>query len=266
MISLIIQEIFKANETKEIRLYGLSGHDIYRVNGNVNKGIKIRIIGGDDKDSISVSGSGKKVQLYDDHKNIFELHSKARLHLSSDSMVHAFDYDAFRPEKKGLRPTAGYNDEDRIFVGLAYGWQHHSFRKIPFAFRQNIGANYSISQKAFSALYTGIFPKLIGGWDLLLKGNYDAVRWTYFFGLGNETSFTNTKSYYRMRTAGWLGSVGLNRVIGVSNITFSGFYNSVRILRDAGKFITNNYLPAHPENMRTNSFAGGQLIIMLHAC
>ena len=250
---------FLANETKEIRLYGLSGKDIYRVDGTADRAIKLRIIGGDNIDSINVSGGGKKVQVYDDTKNIFETHSKARLHLFSDSTVHAFNYDAFLPEKKGLKPALGYNDDDRLYVGLGYNWQHQSFRKLPYAFKQTLGVNYSISQKAISTTYTGIFPKSIGGWNLLLKGNYDAVRWTYFFGLGNGTPYTNAKLYYRMRTAEWLGSVGLNRVVGLSNITLSGFYNSVKILRDANKFITNDYLQAHPENSLTNSFAGGSV-------
>ena len=250
---------FLANETSEIRLYGLSGKDIYMVNGKASRAITIRIIGGDEKDSISISGSGKKVQIYDDAKNIFELHSKSRLHLSSDSTVHAFNYDAFIADKKLMRPALGFNDEDRLFVGLGYSWQHQSFRKSPFAFKQAIGVNYSISQKAFSTTYTGIFPKSIGGWNLLLKGNYDAVRWTYFFGLGNETSYLNAKKYYRLRTAEWLGSVGLNRVIGLSNVTLSGFYNSVRVLHDADKFFTKDYLPAHPESSNSNSFVGGSV-------
>lgn len=248
---------FTATETNEIRLYGLSGKDIYNIDGDARKSIMIRIIGGDNMDSISTSGQGKKVHVYDDHKNIFDLHSGTRLHLSSDSSVHAFNYDDFYPEKKVLKPPFGYNDDDRLFVGLGYTWQHQAFKKTPFAFKQTIGVNYSISQKAFSTTYTGIFPKAISGWDLLLKGNYDAVRWTYFFGLGNETPFFDTKKYFRMRTAEWLGSVGLNRVVGLSNITLSGFYNSVRILLDTGKFITKNYLATYPETTTTNSFAGG---------
>ncbi|HEV8081535.1 MAG TPA: hypothetical protein VGP43_12550, partial [Chitinophagaceae bacterium] len=38
--------VFKTGETKEIRLYGLSGNDVYKINGKVNHGITIRIIGG----------------------------------------------------------------------------------------------------------------------------------------------------------------------------------------------------------------------------
>ncbi|MEO6454839.1 MAG: BamA/TamA family outer membrane protein, partial [Ginsengibacter sp.] len=92
----------------------------------------------------------------------------------------------------------------------------------------------------------------------LLKGNYDPVRWSNFYGMGNQSPFfSKPVNYFRLRTAEWLGSIGLSRTLGINNFTLSGFYNSVRILRDANKFITNTYLPAHPENLRTNTFLGG---------
>ncbi len=252
---------FFSHETKEIRLYGLSGKDIYVVHGDASNGIKTRLIGGDKKDSMDISGGGHKVQVYDDHdNNIFVLHSKAKLHLSSDSTVHNFNYDAFRPEKRGLKPTAGYSDEDRFYVGLAYGWQHHSFRKEPFAFRQSLGINYSISQNAISTIYTGIFPKAVGNWNLLLNGTYDFIRWQNFYGLGNETIlFNDTKNYFRLRTEEWEGSIGLNHAGSAGNITVSGFYSGVKIKQDANRFINNDYLPVHPENNNTNTFAGGWL-------
>lgn len=252
---------FNSSETEEIRLFGLSGNDIYNVEGDANKGIKIRLIGGDGRDSMRVYGSGKKVHIYDDkNENIFDLHSRTRQHLSSDSVVHSFDYDAFRPGKKGLAPAVGFNDEDRLFVGLVYGWRHQSFRQSPFLFKQNIGAYYSLSQKAARALYTGIFPNFIGRWNLLLKGSYDAVFWSNFFGLGNNTPFSSTPdNYFRLRTEEWVGSAGINRRIGISSITLSGFYNSIRVLRDANKFITETYLRTHPEIIPRNNFLGASL-------
>jgi hypothetical protein len=249
---------FKEEETGEIRMFGLSGKDIYSINGGDDNDIRIRIIGGDDKDSISVLDKGKTVHIYDDEsENVFNLNSRAKLHLSSDSMVHAFDYDAFRPEKKGLKPTAGFNDEDRLFIGAEYGWPNISFRKTPVASKQGFGVNYSLSQKAFNVFYTGVFPKLIGGWDLLLKANYDAVRWSNFFGLGNETPFSAIpQNYFRLRTAEWLGGIGLNKKVGINYFTLSGFYSGIRVLRDAGKFITDSYLPSHPEDLGAKSFLG----------
>ncbi len=43
--------IFKNNQTNEIRLYGIEGNDVYVVKGKVKNSIKIRLIGGHDKDN-----------------------------------------------------------------------------------------------------------------------------------------------------------------------------------------------------------------------
>ena len=59
---------FLSGETKEIRLFGLSGKDIYETEGKVDNGIRIRIIGGYDKDSImanSIAGNTTNTYVYD---------------------------------------------------------------------------------------------------------------------------------------------------------------------------------------------------------
>ena len=250
--------VFDPNETKEIRLYGISGRDSYKVEGQASGDVRIRIIGGDEKDSIVLNGYGKKVHIYDNKgDNVYELNSSARRHLSDEKSVHEFDYDAFRPEKKGIKPLLGYNDEDRLFVGLGYTWLHQSFRKKPYAFKQTLGVNYSISQKAFSGTYTGIFPEFAGHWDMLLKGNYDEVRWTNFFGLGNETSNKfDSANYYRFRSKQASGMIAFDRLVGKNHIALEADYHSVSIIKDPGKFYTQRYLPTHPQAFTTDHYAG----------
>ena len=164
----------------------LAGEDIYAVNGSAND-TKMIIVGGTDKDSI-IQHSGGRINVYDDRNNFFQT-TNAKLHLSSDSAIHAFNYAGYNYDKKGVKSSVFYNNDDRLYVGLGYGFTKYKWRRNPFATKQFIGINYSISQKAISAIYTAEFPHRIGNWDLLLSGNYDAVRWTNFFGLGNETGF-----------------------------------------------------------------------------
>ena len=53
-------------------MYGLGGRDEFDVEGKVNKGMKVRIIGGPGKDDIKdkseVRGPGKKTLIYDTKK------------------------------------------------------------------------------------------------------------------------------------------------------------------------------------------------------
>lgn len=247
--------VFKTGETKEIRLYGLSGNDVYRINGN--SGIKIRIIGGDEKDSV-INNSNTKIHVYDDAKNNIR-GSKIRSHIS-DSTDHTFNYDAYRYDKKGIKPLVGYTNEDPFFVGLGYSAIHHKWRKLPFAYKQDIGVKYSISQKAFSVFYQALSPGLIGKWDLLLNADYDAVRWVNFYGIGNETKLTTKNiKFNRIRSKEITGSIGLQKKFGKSAINISGFFQNVKLINDTARFVAKNIAPTQPGIFNTNNYAGGSL-------
>ncbi|MEP6927422.1 MAG: BamA/TamA family outer membrane protein [Ginsengibacter sp.] len=251
---------FLTNETKEIRLFGLSGKDVYTTDGKVNSGIKLRIIGGDDKDSIivnSVAGHNTKTHIYDDANNFIQASGRIKRHISSDSDIHKYEYRNFVYDKRGIKASLFYSDADRIYVGLGYGWEHHHWRKLPYVFKQKIGANYSISQHALSFTYTGIFPNTIGKWNLALLGNYDVVRWTNFYGLGNETLFPiKDKDFNRMRTKEVIGSAGFNRKAGNNYFQINGFYQSIKIINDDTRYTAKNIAPLDPTVFDVKSFAG----------
>ncbi len=153
----------------------------------------------------------------------------------------------------GIRPTFFYSDEDRFFLGLGYGWEHHKWRKLPFAFKQDISAHYSISQNAFSLTYNGLFPGAIGKFNLALFGNLDAVRWRNFYGLGNETLLTtHDKDYNRMQTREAIGSIGINRKFGKSFITLNAFYNSIKIINNEERYVAKQIAPLKNGTFDTN--------------
>ena len=249
----IYSRTFNTNETREIRLYGLSGKDVYNITGDQK--IRIRIIGGDEKDSITKTGNGKRLHVYDDADDIPHL-SNTRIHLLKDSAGHAFDFDDFFPDRKALSPAAGYDDDDRLYVGIGYHFLNHKWRKLPFASKHDLNVHYSISQKAFSTTYKGLFHEAVGKWDLALKANYDAVRWTFFHGLGNETPFIDDREFFQMRTKEWMGSIGIKRIVGRSSFDITGFFNNVKIINDSGRFVVKNLLPLEPNLFNSNNYAG----------
>lgn len=249
---------FNTSETKEIRLYGLSGNDVFSINGKVRKGIKIRIIGGDQKDSI-IDHSNLKIHVYDDANNTFVKGSKTKLHIA-DSTDHTFFFDTYQPDKKGTTPELSYDNNDRLYVGLGFNYTHHHWRKLPYAFKQGVAVHYSISQKAFNFLYQGIFPKLIGKWDLLLQGDYDLIRWTNFYGIGNNTVLTSDDhNYNRLRSKEVLGSLGIERKTGKSTIDISGVFEGTQIINDTARFVSKIFSPNNPETFRFEKYGGGQL-------
>ena len=100
-------------------------------------------------------------------------------------------------------------------MGIGYGFERHIWRKYPYGFDQAVSLRYSISQNAFSILYEGEFKQFLGSWDMNVSANFDAIRWTNYFGLGNETkNVVDDRNYYRMRTEELLGTVTVSRNIG----------------------------------------------------
>jgi hypothetical protein len=258
--------VFKSDETEEIRLYGLSGEDSYTVSGNENNDINIRIIGGTDKDSIvDLSTGGEEINVYDDADNFFKTGPRTKLHLSKDSSVHAFNYKSYLYDKRGIKPAIFYDDDDRLFVGLGYGVTHNKWRKEPFAYKQSLAVRFSLSQVAPHILYNGLFPGAIGKWNIALFADYDAVKWTNFYGLGNETRMTTKdKNFNRMRTEEFLAQTGINRKYGRNHVSITGFFQNVRIIDDKDRYIAKLFTPVYPVKYKDNNFAGLQLGYTTH--
>src|SRR5699024_1845097 len=149
----------------------------------------------------------------DDASNEFITTRETSLHISNDPKIHEFKYAAYKFDKKGFTPIVFYNNDDRIFVGLTYTVTRNKWRKEPYGFKQSFNVKYSLSQKAFSLTYQSTFTKLIGKWDGVFYANYDFVRWTNYFGLGNESKFIDTiADFNRMRTRTYLASAGVQRL------------------------------------------------------
>ncbi|MEJ7912250.1 MAG: hypothetical protein WKF70_03785, partial [Chitinophagaceae bacterium] len=173
--------VFLRNETKEVRLFGLGGNDVYNLSGDVQKGIRIRIIGGNERDSIT---DGSKVRgknrthIYDDKKNDLVTAGGTKLHLSEDSAVHVYDYAGFNYSDRGFKPGISYGSDDRLFIGLRYNIDRQKWRKEPFASRHRFRAHYSLTQGAASFAYEASFTEAVGKWNLGLLADFDIIRWT----------------------------------------------------------------------------------------
>ena len=247
---------FFKSETSEIRIYGLSGKDIYTTEGDAVNGITIRIIGGFDKDSIVVDKENKeKIYVYDGPDDYIS-GSNIKRHLSGDSAIHEYEYKNYMYDIKGTSGSFLYSDEDRFYISFGYLWKHYSWRKKPFAFKQNLVAHYSISQNAMSFNYLGVFPNTIGKWNLSLLANYDFIRWTNFYGLGNETILTTKDhDFNRMRTRQLTGEASLYRTAGNNFFKITGTYKRVKIVEDPDRYIAKTIAPLDADAFEAKNFA-----------
>ena len=261
--------VFYKNETREIRLYGLGAEDKYEILGKADQGIKVKLIGGPDKDEYndasSVRGLSHKTKIYDNPGNTITTSGETRSILSKDPSINGWLYDAFTYSKAGIKPIILYSNEDHIYVGLKYARTTYGWRKNPFATKQELDVKYSLTEKAFSSTYEGDFTGVIRKWDLNLYANYDQVRWYNYFGLGNESKRTGKdRTPYRLRTQEIMGKAGFSRRLGkYHKIGLYGFYQVVRVKNDST--FTKSLLPPDDELYNNHQFAGAQFVYSLQA-
>ncbi len=228
---VLFERTFRRDETREIRLYGLDDEDVFELRGNVSKGIKVRIIGGTDKDKIidqsNVKGLSKKTIVYDRKKSTeVETKGETKIKLSSDPEINAYNRTAFKYDKTVPVISTEFNPDDGLFLGGGFIYTHHKWRKEPFASQHNLKGNFAVATGAFNLYYNGTITDILGKWDL----NADlAFQRPFgvdnFFGVGNETDFDMSGvnipdgsddpiDYYRIRYQRSLNYVNLTYNLG----------------------------------------------------
>ncbi|TXK48048.1 hypothetical protein FVR03_08435 [Pontibacter qinzhouensis] len=96
----VYHRVFNRAETDLITLYGLAEDDEFKVSGEVNKGIKVKIVGGrgedEMKDTSQVKGLRRKTIVYDTKRGTeLEAGPETKDKRTSDVRVHAFDREGF---------------------------------------------------------------------------------------------------------------------------------------------------------------------------
>lgn len=235
--------LFFDKETKEIRLFGIGGNDRFEITGPGKKNIKIRIIGGPGEDVYQDMNNHKEVSsktiIYDDKNNSFQKNRTTKLKISPENKLPKYVYDNFLYNKSGMDYIAWYSNEDPFHIGFGYKRELQTWNKKPYGKKEAIALRYSLSQKAFSFSYDLGIPKLIGNWDFTFNGNYDRMRWTNFYGIGNNTKrITNNKVYYRARSREYEATVGLSKKVGdYQRLGIQSYFQTHDFLQDTARFL-----------------------------
>lgn len=254
----IYSKTFDPAVTREIRLYGMDGQDVFNVSGTDKSRIKIRMIGGDGRDSFYIASGVRntgRLFVYDraDQPNVLPLHSQARIKTDTDSIVNSFNRKSFAFDRLGPLFSAQYNPDQGLLVRADMILEKQGFRKTPYAQQHQLTVSYFTGRKAFMLQYQADFKQLVGKNDLriniLSRGPHNLSN---FFGLGNESMFVNKGdkeiSYYRNRYDLINGDVRLYRKLN-KYLTISGgiagqFYTA-REANNDGRFL-KEYNTAYP--------------------
>ncbi len=200
--------VFKREETQEIRIYGQEGNDEYRIEGKVKKGIRVRIIGGTEKDKIQdssrVAGLGHKTIVYEtgfgEKSNKLQLGTEARLVRSK--RADALDYEREEYVQDVLMPlvSIGANPDDGLFLGGGFRFTKQGFKTPPFKWRHQLLASYALATGAYRVAYKGRLNQAFGHNDLGLDAGIFAPDFNFnFFGFGNLTEQPENEDDFKFR-------------------------------------------------------------------
>ncbi|MFC6997141.1 metallophosphoesterase [Rufibacter roseus] len=268
---ILYQRRFFKNETEEIRLYGLGGDDIFEVNGTVDDGIMIRIIGGEGNDTIIdrsvVKGWGAKTKVYDnsEEENVISWGPETEDKTQPFREVNLYDRDNYKLSYFGPRLSVEFNVDDGLFLGGGVMYRNHKFRKEPFASEHYLRANYAFATSAYNIRYDAEFKQVFNDkLDIGLKAAVFGPQYQInFFGLGNETEMTEDVEYYRVRLSRVLFSPTINT--GYSRYVRVGigpYYDQYRVQHWPGHFVDDYF---GEEVFGTDRFTGVRAFVNLQA-
>lgn len=240
---LLYTKNFTVAKTKNIWIYGLDDDDVFEVKGDLKSGIKIRLIGGQNKDSYTVE-NGKKIKIYDfkSKPNSYTLDSKTKTFLTDDYEPNFYNYEKVKYNAFTGFPFGGYNPDDGVKLGFVTSYTINKFNQYPYTQKHLLKANYLFATSGYELTYNGYFPRTLGKWDFELESKFTSPNFTInYFGYGNET--VNNDDFYgmdynrvRLRTLRAAPSIKKVGQYG-SEISLATTFEKLRVEETTGRYI-----------------------------
>ncbi|MCT4588959.1 MAG: hypothetical protein N4A71_14140 [Carboxylicivirga sp.] len=257
------QRTFYPDETNEVRLYGLRGEDEFIITGSDKQTIKVRIIGGEDKDKLVNKTGGSRLFAYDSIEGI-EINGEGVKDKTSDEVdINEYDRYGFKYNTSLPLLRGGYTYDDGVWLGLTHTWTRHAWRAEPYRSKQQVAALVAPgSQDAFMFLYEGHFPDLVKNVDFYPSVHVDYPSIENFFGYGNESINEDRDKQYnwvRKRAIKIEPLISFKSRNSYSGFKFGPTFESVRIEDTDGRVGQDPELGFTEEELDRHSFVGGKI-------
>lgn len=214
----MLDRTYDYKETKEIWVYGLGDDDVFEVKGKGDHPIFIRLIGGQNNDVYKIE-NGRKIKVYDqkNKKNTVEEKGGASFRLTDNYDLNTYQYKKQIQSLNLLLPSAGYNPDDGVKIGVSDIFTVNGFQQNPFAQQHRFALGYYFATNSFDINYEGEFANIFSHWNFLIGGYFKNPNFSEnFFGYGNETinpdqELDLDEDYNRVRIGGYGASLGIQK-------------------------------------------------------
>ncbi|WP_109433844.1 metallophosphatase [Aquimarina sp. AU119] len=209
----IFNRIYTKQETKEIWIYGLDGNDTFKIYGNGDNPISIKIMGGKKNDTYDFQNT-QKVKLYDyKGKNNTIINKRSKKWLVDNYKINNYDHKKRKYNFNQLLPLIAFNPDDGLRIGVLEHFTHYGLQRNPFTQKHSISASYYTGSSGFDISYKGEFSNIFHNWNFGVEGLYTSPNFAInFFGAGNETEYDKDEvdlDFNRTRIRKWNTAVSL---------------------------------------------------------
>ncbi|MCB4807620.1 metallophosphoesterase [Tamlana sp. 62-3] len=249
------EKTFNKNDNKEIWIYGLDDKDVFNVFGEGNKFIKVRLIGGQNKDTYNIE-NGKNLKFYDyKSKESIITTNKGSKHLTNDYNTNVYDFTKPKNNTNQVVPSIGYNPDDGVKIGAVNTFTTYGFKRSPFTTQHSFSAAYFFATSGFDLGYNAEFANVVNKWNLAVDTRFTSPNYAInYFGYGNSTINPEADKndgldvdldYNRVKIRKfkiapalvWRGELGASWQLGLS-------YENNEVDNTAGRFVSQpNVLP-----------------------
>ena len=259
----IYRRTFYRSETDEIFLFGQGGQDRFSIRGEVDKGIRISVIGGAGQDvltdSSAVSGLSKKTIFYDTPSNTFTTSRETKLRVRESPSVNRYNPRAYK--FNGIKPIAflGSNKDDGFFFGGGFVRTIHGFRKSPFKAQHTFAANVATLTGAFNVKYSADYRSVVEKTDVRFdSGVFTPNNIRNFYGLGNESrNDSSDASYYQSRLSKADARVRVTyHITDFASFSAGPTFNYTDVRLDSSRFVNTPQAGISPNTFEDQLFAG----------
>ncbi|NRA93495.1 MAG: phosphoesterase, partial [Psychroserpens sp.] len=251
-------------ENKEIWVFGLDDDDYFEVKGDSKAKIKIRLIGGQNKDRYNIV-NGRRVHIYDyETKESEFITNKGNRHLKDDYYSNLYDFKKVKYNSKVILPVVGFNPDDGFKLGVGALLVKNGYDNEKFTSQHTVGGHVYFATGGVDLNYKGEFAEIFNDINLGLNARFASPSFAVnFFGFGNSTPNLSTDNpngseedldFNRVRQSTYkVGTSLIKRGEYGSKWELGVNFESIEIENTDDRFISNFY-PANFDPERDNFF------------